>query len=85
MNHFASMALFTLALPEPYGLRHDPSLSAFPAPRRPAPSGYWTTPSGAIRRDRPRRVKMDPDSHHKATRRRARKLFRLGCAVPDPS
>lgn len=40
------------------------------------PKGYTRTKSGAIRRDGPRRIKMDHDSHHKATRRRARRQLR---------
>ena len=55
---------------------HSPSIQAsFAGPN--VPRGYILTDKG-IRRDHARRVKMDPDSHHKATRRRARKLLRKG-------
>lgn len=36
------------------------------------PRGYRMTPKGIVR-VQPRQIKMDPGSHHKATRRRARK------------
>lgn len=54
-------------------MMHPPRVqAAYQAPN--VPRGYRMTPKGIVRVN-PRRIKMDPDSHHKATRRRGRKAL----------